>query len=170
MFREYRYIVAIKSLAPILFINEADQVLSRRFTGLTQEMEKSENTVSNILLEEFENMHGILLATTNFADILDEAFDRRFLFKTELQKPSKEAQAKIWKSSIPELTSDECEYLADIYNMSGAQISNVTAKRDLAELYYDGDRGLSYIEMLCQKELKSEKMTSTKTTKIGFVR
>ena len=170
LFREYRYVVAVKSLTPILFLNEADQVLGRRLTNLDRSIDKSENTVSNILLEEFENMHGILLATTNFAGVLDEAFDRRFLFKTELQKPNKEAQTKIWKSSIPELSADECEYLADIYNMSGAQISNVTAKRDLAELYYDGDRGLSYIEMLCQRELGSEKMTSTKTTKIGFGR
>ena len=168
LFQEYRYIVAVKSLAPILFINEADQVLSRRLTRIERAIDKSENTVSNILLEEFENLHGILLATTNFADLLDQAFDRRFLFKTELQKPGQEAQAKIWKSSIPELSMEECVYLAQLYNLSGAQISNVCTKRELAELYEEGERGLSFIEDLCRKELKGEQTASARPARIGF--
>ena len=171
LFLEYQYIVAVKSLTPILFINEADHVLGRRLTNLDRSIDKSENTVSDILLEEFENMHGILFATTNFKDVLDEAFDRRFLFKTELRKPDRKAQAKIWKSNIPELSVSECKHLAETYDMSGAQISNVTTTRDLAELYYKGDRGLAYIEMLCRKETKSDKMAELqKPARIGFGR
>ena len=157
LFSSYRYIVAVKTLTPILFINEADQVLSHRLSELDRSIDKAENTVSNILLQEFEDMHGILLATTNNAEILDEAFDRRFLFKTELQKPDTRARKSIWKSMIPELSDEETEFLAEKYVMSGAQINNVATKRDLAELYFLGDRGLSYIEMLCSKELSTEK-------------
>lgn len=167
LFLSYRYIVDVKSLTPILFINEADQVLSHRLTELERSIDKSENTVSNILLQEFEDMHGILLAATNNSQILDEAFDRRFLFKTELQKPDARARKSIWKSMIPELTEQEAAFLAERYVMSGAQINNVAAKRDLAELYFLGDRGLSYIEILCGKELSTEKQ-NPKNRHIGF--
>lgn len=167
LFEVYRYIAAVKTQTPILLLNEADQVLSKRLPELDSSIDKAENTVSNILLQEFEDLHGILLATTNNVAMLDEAFDRRFLFKTELQKPDARARKSIWKSMIPELSDEEAEFLADQYVMSGAQISNVATKRDLAELYFHGDRGLSYIEMLCRKELGLEKQ-NPKNRHIGF--
>lgn len=167
LFDAYKYIAAVKALTPILLINEADQILSKRLTTIDRSIDKSENIVSNILLQEFEDFHGILLATTNLDSIIDDAFGRRFLFKTELQKPDARARKSIWKSMIPELSDEEAESLADQYVMSGAQISNVVTKRDLAELYFRGDRGLSYIEMLCNKELGLEKR-NPKNRHIGF--
>lgn len=167
LFFSYRYIVAVMSLSPILFMNEADSALSRRLSELNRAIDKSENIVSNILLEEFENMHGIILATTNNINLLDEAFDRRFLFKTELHKPDACARKSIWKSMIPELTEEEAEFLAEEYELSGAQISNVVTKRDLAELYYRGDRGLTYIQNLIKKEMSIENNNPT-GRHIGF--
>lgn len=167
LFDVYRYIAAIKTLTPILLINEADQVLSKRLGRIEHSIDKSENIVSNLLLQEFEDFRGILLATTNLSSILDEAFDRRFLFKTELQKPDARARESIWRSLIPELTEQESAYLAEKYVMSGAQINNVAIKRDLAELYFFGDRGVSYIEKLCDKELSTEKR-NPRNSRIGF--
>lgn len=167
LFRAYRYIVAVKSLTPILLFNEADQVLSRRLTNIVRSIDKSENIVSNILLQEFEDLHGILLATTNHIALLDNAFDRRFLFKTELQKPDAKARKSIWMSMIPELAEHEAETLAQNYEMSGAQINNVATKRDLAELYFHGDRGLAYIQGLCEKEISVVSKNSA-IKKIGF--
>ena len=37
--------------------------------------------MQNILLQELEDFNGILMATTNLTSNLDEAFDRRFLYK-----------------------------------------------------------------------------------------
>lgn len=39
-----------------------------------------------------ENLDGILIATTNLADNLDGAFERRFLFKIRFDKPTVEAK------------------------------------------------------------------------------
>ena len=167
LFMAYRYVVAVKSVTPILLINEADHVLSKRLPDVTRSIDKSENTISNILLQEFEDMHGILLATTNNAKILDEAFDRRFLFKTELKKPDAKARKKIWMSMIPDLMDKDAEYLAVQYDMSGAEINNIATKRDLAELYYKGDRGLAFIEKLCQRELWGN-VRDPKYGRIGF--
>jgi len=166
LFLGYSYIVAISTNAPILVLNEADQILSRRLTNIDSSIAKSENTISNILLQGFEDMSGILLATTNMVRNLDEAFDRRFLFKTELSKPGPEARKKIWMSSIPELSDGEADELALKFDMSGAQIDNVVAKRDLAELYYDGDRGFDYIVDLCRTEV--EEPMKNKPKRAGY--
>lgn len=166
VFRAYNYMAEISLEVPILLLNEADTILSKRLCNLDKAIDKSENVISNILLQEFEDMSGILLATTNLVDNMDEAFDRRFLFKTQFQKPDAEARYRIWLSVIPELSVDDARKLAEVFEMSGAQISNVATKRNLAELYYDGDRGLAYIEKLCQKELSIEKGTSR--PRIGF--
>lgn len=168
LFLSYSYVVAVSSVTPILLMNEADQIIAKRHTDLSRSIEKAENIVVDIVLQEMEDMHGILLATTNLADVIDEAFDRRFLFKTHLDNPDADAQAKIWKNLLPELSEQDCAILAQKYDMTGAQISNVITRRDLAELYYEGDRGLSFIENLCSRELSDARRTSTKGAKIGF--
>ena len=166
VFRAYNYMAEISREVPILLLNEADTILGRRLSNLDKAIDKSENAISNILLQEFEDMSGILLATTNLVDNMDDAFDRRFLFKTQFKKPDADARYHIWLSVIPELGEYDARTLANMFEMSGAQISNVATKRNLAELYYDGDRGLSYIEGLCRKELAIEK--NGKRQRIGF--
>lgn len=168
LFRSYNYIAAISDNVPIFLLNEADDILSKRLSHVERAIDKGENTVANILLQEIESMNGILLATTNLIDNMDPAFDRRFLFKTQLVKPDAAARAKIWKSNIPELTDEEAEQLATKFDMSGAQINNVVAKRDLAELYFDGDRGFAYITGLCEKELATENGSKSSRSRIGF--
>lgn len=168
LFRSYNYIAAVSKKTPILLLNEADSILSKRISRIERSIDKSENTVTNILLEELESLNGILMATTNNIDGLDEAFDRRFLFKTQLVKPDEGARFKIWKSSIPELTNEEAHALATTFEMSGAQIDNVVAKRDLAELYLEGERGLDYIASLCRKELSTENGSKSFRPRIGF--
>lgn len=166
LFRAYSYIAAISTRVPILLINEADAVLSRRIADADQAIDKSYNTLTDILLEAFETMSGIMIATSNFIDGMDEAFDRRFLFKTRMDNPTSEARFSIWKSLIPELNDAEAGLLAGKFEMSGAQISNVAAKRDLAELYGEEDRGFDFISKLCQQELSiaQRKMKS----RVGF--
>ncbi len=166
LFRAYSYIAAISPRVPILLLNEADAVLSRRFADVERSIDKAENTVTDILLDAFETMSGIVIATSNFIDGMDEAFDRRFLFKTRMDNPTSEARFSIWKSLIPELNDAEAGLLAGKFEMSGAQISNVAAKRDLAELYGEEDRGFDFISKLCQQELSiaQRKMKS----RVGF--
>lgn len=167
LFLGYNYLVAICTKAPILLLNECDQILAKRITNMERAIDRSENTVSNILLQGFEDMSGILLATTNLATNLDSAFDRRFLFKTELTKPDAKARKCIWQSLVPELSESEAKTLAERFEMTGGQISNVVAKRELAELYYEGDRGLEYIAGLCKTEI-NDPTKITRSRKVGF--
>lgn len=167
VFKAYNYIACVSHKAPILLLNEADSILAKRLTNLFHSSDKLGNNIANILLQEFEDLNGILLATTNLIDNLDPAFGRRFLFKTELAKPDAIARFKIWVSSIPELTKEDALKLAKL-EMSGAQISNVVTKRDLAELYFTGDRGYAFIKRLCDEELATENGTVSERPRIGF--
>ena len=166
LFLGYSYLVAVSDKAPILVLNEADQLLSKRLTDVGSAIAREENTISNIVLQGFEDMSGILLATTNLAKNMDEAFDRRFLFKTELIKPDASTRKKIWKSSISQLSDEEAGNLAERFEMSGGQINNVVAKLNLAELYYEGERDVNYIMDLCKEEVEEPIKSSCR--KIGF--
>lgn len=166
-FRAYRYVAVISRNVPILLFNEADALLSKRIGAIERAIDKAENAITDILLQEFETMHGIVLATTNYTDTIDDAFERRFLFKTELGQLDEATREKIWKSVIPELTDEDAHILAHDYTLSGAQIQNVAAKRELAEIYYSGDRGLSFIRELCEKELTVQRMKGV-GRRIGF--
>lgn len=49
--------------------------------GAERAVEKMENSIQNIILQEIEQLDGILIATTNLAENMDKAFERRFLYK-----------------------------------------------------------------------------------------
>ena len=81
---------------PILLFNECDAVFSKRKDISYSNTAQTENSIQNIILEEMENLEGILIASTNLTDNLDPAFERRFLFKIQFENPSVEAKKAIW--------------------------------------------------------------------------
>ena len=87
-----------------------------------------ENTLQNILLQEMENLDGILIATTNLEGNLDSAFERRFLYKIKFETPDATVRAKIWQEMIKDLTEAEAGHLAKIFDFSGGQIENIARK------------------------------------------
>lgn len=80
--------------------------------------------MQNILLEELEKFEGIFFATTNLVDNMDSAFERRFLYKVEFEKPSSSTKTKIWKVKLPQLKMKIYKPLL-ITELSGGQIENV---------------------------------------------
>lgn len=129
IFNSYKELVQKMDVAPILFFNEADAIINKRMENAERSVDKMENSMQNIILQEIENMEGILIATTNLTNNLDKAFERRFLYKIEFSKPSFEAKCKIWQSMIPELTPMDAKSLAMSYDFSGGQIENIARKQ-----------------------------------------
>ncbi len=128
IFENYRLACKHTENKPILLFNEADALFRARQQNPHSTVDQTENAIQNIILEEMENLDGILIATTNLAGNLDKAFDRRFLFKIEFKKPSKEAKKQIWKSKLDWLSKDQAEQLADRFDFSGGEIDNVVRK------------------------------------------
>ena len=152
LFDNYRKAVQESDLAPILLFNEADAIFGRRMSGAENAVDKMENSLQNIILQEMEKLDGILIATTNLTENLDKAFERRFLYKIKFGKPSLEARCNIWKSMIPSLTEDEALILADSFNLSGGQIENVARKRTIDSIIKNEEPSIDEIIVYCNTE------------------
>ena len=130
LFCIYRFAAQIMAPMPVLLLNEVDAFLSQR-TQVARAIDKYENNVQDILLEELEAFEGILVATTNHTANLDEAYDRRFLVKLQVSAPDPATRKRIWRDRMPELPEDMAAKLAVRYRLTGADIENVIAKVDL---------------------------------------
>lgn len=111
---------------PILLLNEADQFLGSRSQGVGSSTDQMHNQMQNIFLEQIENFQGLLVATTNLLENIDPAFSRRFNYKIEFKKPSREQRKLLWKKMLPINAPYEeninIESLAK-YDLTGGQIS-----------------------------------------------
>lgn len=142
VFDKYRNICKSTSLAPILLFNEADAILGVRMEGATRAVDKMENSIQNIILQEMEALEGIMIATTNLTTNLDKAFERRFLYKVEFNRPTVEARAQIWQVMFPALTERDACTLASQFDLSGGEIENISRKYMVNAICRDGIRSI----------------------------
>ena len=166
IFDRYREQSKKAKLAPILLFNEADAVIGKRKEGAERAVDKMENSIQNIILQEMETLDGIMIATTNLEQNLDKAFERRFLYKVKFNKPSASARANIWRSMIPALSDNESLALAEKYDFSGGQIENI-ARHYAIDNVLHGD-GENRLERLFNYS-DSERFEKKEQRKIGFV-
>jgi AAA+ superfamily predicted ATPase len=152
IFSDYKAFAKECELTPILFFNEADAIISKRKEIGNSNVGQTENAIQNILLEELENFEGILIATTNLANNLDTAFERRFLFKIEFQKPDISIRSRIWKSKMPTLTQSDCNLLAENFEFSGGQIDNVLRKNEIHEIIHGDKVTVKKLMGFCSEE------------------
>lgn len=149
---------------PILLFNEADAIFSKRKDVATGNVAQTENTIQNIILDEMENLEGILIATTNLTDNFDGAFERRFLFKIRVDNPSEESRLAIWGSRIKNLPETSLNRLSG-YELSGGQIDNIVRKATMNEILTGESPCIEKLEELCAEEKISK---SAAVSKIGF--
>jgi hypothetical protein len=133
IFNTYRKLCKSEELKPILFFNEADALIGKRI-NVTTSVDSMHNIMQNILLEELEKFEGIFMATTNLLHNMDDAFDRRFLFKIKFMKPNSEMRLKIWKSKLSGVEEEVLEELSSRYELSGGQVDNIVRKTSLKKV------------------------------------
>ncbi|MEE0133031.1 MAG: ATP-binding protein [Treponema sp.] len=169
LFMQYQKMVdqcrSRKEPMPICLFNEADVIFGRRLNPPRQAVEISENRTQNILLEQMERMEGILIATTNMEDNLDDAFSRRFLFKIKLEKPDLQVQKKIWRDKLNWLSDESAHKLAHSYQLSGGEIDNIAKKAIMEEILRGKPATIGDLEEYCKVE-KLGKSGSTRP--VGF--
>ena len=167
LFDRYREICKRCTQAPILLFNEADAIIGTRKNGATSAVDKMENSIQNIILQEMEMLDGIMIATTNLQDNLDPAFERRFLYKIKFEKPDESVRARIWQTMIPELSTADATTLAGSYDLSGGQIENIARKHAINSVLY-GEQEQPLATLL--RDCANEKLTNTPTcNKVGFL-
>jgi hypothetical protein len=167
IFDKYSAFVKTCETAPILLFNEADAVIGKRKDNASGSVAQTENAIQNIILQEMENLTGIMIATTNLTQNLDKAFERRFLYKIEFDNPSLEAKEKIWQTMLPALSSEELHELAKRYNFSGGQIENITRKYTVDAILSGNQPAIETIRNYCETEFLNK---DDGRRRIGFMK
>lgn len=102
----------------IPFFDEADEMFADRRT----------NGIMPTLLRELERLDDICILATNRRQVLDEALDRRVLYKLDFDIPSAEQREVIWRTLLPKrlpLREDvDVKTLAEEFEFSGGYIKN----------------------------------------------
>jgi hypothetical protein len=167
IFDTYRSAVEKSEIAPILLFNEADAVIGKRreLNSSGRAVDQTENTIQNILLQEMENLSGILIATTNLTQNMDSAFERRFLYKITFEKPSAESRKHIWNILLPDLPEDNAVELSGKFELSGGQIENIARKIEVDSIISGGDLSMNTLVQYCKDENQNSFNASKR---IGF--
>jgi AAA+ superfamily predicted ATPase len=165
VFREYAEALKICDLAPILFFNEADAILNKR-RKIESSSDQMLNSMQNILLQYLEDFEGIFMATTNYINNLDDAFDRRIFYKKAFELPDENTRFQILQDLFPEWPGDWIKDIASDFELSGSQIQNIKRKLLVDSILFDIDYSnkellVNYIE----EELGFRKKNRTE---IGF--
>ena len=165
LFSKYRKVVRESKVTPILLFNEADAIFGIRQSGAERALDKMENSLQNIILQEMEDLQGILIATTNLSENFDKAFERRFLYKVRFDKPTAKVKAQIWKSMMPELSDVDAQYLSGKFELSGGQIENIVRKKTIQSILQGKEPAIEEILRFCCEE---ERGSRSEHRRIGF--
>jgi RNA-binding protein YhbY len=165
VFEEYKQARRHFDKAPILLFNEADAILGKRMS-VNSSVDKSFNTLQNILLQELEEFEGIFMATTNLADQLDSAFDRRLLYKIDFKKPAEPVRKKILSNVFKDISSKTIDVITEQFSLTGGQIANIKKKLLVKSVLDTNLDQESYLTTLCNEEFILSK--SGRST-LGFI-
>ena len=118
---------AAKASNSILFFDEADAILSKRVTNMTQAVDVSVNQTRSVMLMLMNEYQDFIIFATNFISNFDPAFMRRISIHVKFELPNEDCRKKIWKMYIPaELPNniDVDEIAKKFDGISGSDISN----------------------------------------------
>ncbi len=86
----------------LLFFDEADTLLGKRLSSVTQGVDNEVNAMRSTLLIELERYEGIVVFATNFAGNYDEAFRSRIGYHIEFNLPDLAAREQLWSRFLVE--------------------------------------------------------------------
>ena len=118
---------AAKATNSILFFDEADAILSKRVTNMTQAVDVSVNQTRSVMLMLMNEFQDFIIFATNFISNFDPAFMRRISVHVKFDLPDEECREKLWEMYIPaELPNnlDAAELAKKFEGISGSDISN----------------------------------------------
>ncbi|MGC1395799.1 MAG: ATP-binding protein [Coleofasciculaceae cyanobacterium] len=111
----------------LLFIDEADSLLSKRLTNVTQGSEQAINSMRSQLLICLERFRGVVIFSTNLVENYDKAFETR-VRNVHFPMPDETCRREIWKRHLPQqmpVAKDVYpEQLALVEDVCGRDIKN----------------------------------------------
>ena len=118
---------AAKDSDSILFFDEADAILSKRVTNMTQAVDVSVNQTRSVMLMLMNEFQDFIIFATNFIENFDAAFMRRISIHIEFTLPDEDCRRKLWRMYTPPEVPNNLDFdeLAKKFDgISGSDISN----------------------------------------------
>ena len=85
----------------VLFFDEADSILGKRLTSVTQSADHGVNVSRSVMLLQLDNFDGVVVFASNLPGNYDAAFVRRILAHVEFELPDSECRMKLWDYLLP---------------------------------------------------------------------
>lgn len=133
-----------REVGAVLFFDEADSILGRRLSNITQSTDHAVNVSRSVMLLELDRFSGVTIFATNLASNYDTAFVRRILGHVEMPLPDAEARARLWRSHIPSrmpVALDEADWVrlvAETDGLAGGDILNCVVSAASQAIERDG--------------------------------
>jgi len=162
----------------VLFFDEADSILGKRLSSVTQGADHGINMARSVMLIELEKFQGTVIFATNFVENYDSAFARRILHFIKFDMPDVVAREEIFNVHIPkELPiSDEVNIraLAELTDyFSGGDIRNIilkSAAKAANKNLNDADKRLTKEDFIFSiNEIKESKKALLRSSKPSLV-
>jgi hypothetical protein len=125
-----------EELDVVLLLDEGDALLTQR-TTVNNSNDRYANLETNYLLQRIESFYGILIVTTNAAERIDNAFQRRMDVVVTFHMPDAAERWGIWQTHLPTGHTLDSNFLKEVVGrcaLSGAQIRSVVLHAALLAL------------------------------------
>ena len=125
-----------EELDVILLLDEGDALLTQR-TSVNNSNDRYANLETNYLLQRIEAYEGIIIVTSNAAERIDSAFQRRMDVVVDFRPPDAAERWAIWQSHLPTFELGHPALLQEIASrcvLSGGQIKNAAVHASLLAL------------------------------------
>ena len=147
---------AAETLDVMLLLDEGDALLGAR-TPTQSANDRFANLETNFLLQRLESFQGVLVVTTNAADGIDGAFQRRMDVTIDFPAPGAEERAAIWRLHLPPDCDLSPRWLDDIAwrcALTGGQIRNAALHACLLALQDGGAVQADHLHLAIAREYR----------------
>ncbi len=145
-----------EELDVMLLLDEGDALLTAR-TSVSSANDRYANFETNFLLQRIESFEGILVITSNAAERIDGAFQRRLDIVIEFTAPEPPERLAIWDVHLPENHSVPYAALAEVASrcvMTGGQIRNAVLHAGALAIDEGGRVTAAHVQAAVEREYR----------------
>ncbi len=147
-----------KNSGAVLLFDEADALFGKR-SEVADAHDRYANQEVSYLLQKMEEYPGLSILTTNLANNLDEAFNRRINYRLVFPMTNAETRQSIWERIFPKETpTQNLNYteLAGELELTGAEIKNLALRAAYVASSADEPVKMKHIRKVLKDELKKD--------------
>ena len=151
-----RVFAQAEALDVLLLLDEGDALLAQR-TGVGNANDRYANLETNFLLQRLEAYQGILLITTNAAERIDSAFQRRMDLVIDFPLPEAAERWALWQLHLPPghaVDAARLQTIAQRCPFSGGQVRNVALHATLLALDAGAPLTTAQLEAAIEREYR----------------